>query len=492
LSQDCPHPYKSTCQAVYDRISQTGTLRMKPEEAQDAVVFKRSVQPLQWGAQMVLLASFGGMLGLMLFAGIDSLRALGQVQSRNVQIRQTFLLRNQALEEIRSSLYQSGTFTRDYLLEQDASRAETYRASLQEVRGEMDAALGRYSRSLDAGEAAPFQALQARIADYWKLLDPIFHWDAAEKLARSDAFMHQELFPRRATTLEIADRIATVNEQELNNGDERLKEIFDRFRFRLALMLSITLGVGALLALATTRHILRLARDADLRYRQVALTQGKLKELSARLVEAQEQERCAISRELHDEVGQSLSALLMELGNLGAVAPGNAELRSHVESIRKLAESSVNVVRNMALLLRPSMLDDLGLVPALQWQARELSKRTGMAITVEADGVADDLPEEHKTCIYRVVQEALHNCARHALAHCVRIQVMQANGRIHLSVADDGQGFDSAHTRGLGLLGMEERVTHLGGHFSLQSEPGHGTRLRIEIPLAAHAMEALA
>ena len=114
---------------------------MEPEETKDAVVFKRSVQPLQWGAQVVLLASFGGMLGLMLFAGIDSLRALRQVQSRNVQIRQTFLLRNRALEEIRSALYQSGTFTRDYLLEQDAARAETYRASLQEVRGEMDAAL---------------------------------------------------------------------------------------------------------------------------------------------------------------------------------------------------------------------------------------------------------------------------------------------------------------------------------------------------------------
>ena len=465
---------------------------MEPEETKDAVVPKRSVQPLQWGAQVVLLASFGGMLGLMLFAGIDSLRALRQIQSRNVQIRQTFLLRNRALEEIRSALYQSGTFTRDYLLERDASRAETYRASLQKVRGEMDAALARYSQSLDAGEQAPFSALQARIADYWKVLDPISHWDAGEKLARSDAFMHRELFPRRATTLEIADRIGVVNEQELNNGDERLNALFDRFRYRLVLMLAITLGIGALLAVATIRHILRLARDAYLRYRQVALAQAKLKDLSARLVDAQEQERRAISRELHDEVGQSLSALLMELGNLGAVAPGDAELRSHVESIRKLAESSVNVVRNMALLLRPSMLDDLGLVPALQWQAREISKRTGLAVTVEAESVADDLPEEHKTCIYRVAQEALHNCARHACARSVRIEVVQECDRICLNVLDDGQGFNSRHTRGLGLLGIEERVTHLGGRFHLQSEPGHGVRLRIEIPLAPRPVEAIA
>jgi signal transduction histidine kinase len=465
---------------------------MELEPTRDAAVVKRRAQPLEWGAQVVLLASFGGMLGLMLFAGMDSLRALRQIQSRNVQIRQTFLLRNRALEEIRSTLYQSGTFTRDYLLEPDMARAENYRGSLQAVHREMDAALGRYARSLDAGDRAPFEYLEARIADYWQLLDPIFHWDAKGKLARIGAFMHEELFPRRATTLEIADRIAAVNEQQLTNGDERLKGLFDRFRFRLGVMLAITLGIGALLALATTRHILRLARKADLRYHEVTLAQGKLKELSARLVDAQEQERRAISRELHDEVGQSLSALLMELGNLGAVAPGDAELRSHVESIRKLAEGSVNVVRNMALLLRPSMLDDLGLVPALQWQAREISKRTGMAVTVDAESVADDLPEDLRTCIYRVVQEALHNCARHAVARTVRIEVAQGSGRIQLSVADDGQGFDSAHVRGLGLLGMEERVTHLGGHFELHSEPGYGARLRIEIPLAGQPVEALA
>jgi len=465
---------------------------MKPEEANDAVVFKRSVLPVQWGAQLALLASFGGMLGLMLFAGVDSLRALRHVQSRNVQIRQTFLLRNRALDEIRSALYLSGTFTRDYLLERDPVRAEAYRASLQAIRGKMDAALLRYARSLDAREEAPFQSLSARIADYWKALDPIFHWDAVAKLARSDAFMHRELFPRRATTLEIADRIGAVNEQELSNGDEQVRETFDRFRFRLGVMLAVTLGIGALLALATTRHVLRLARDADLRYRQVVHAQRELKELSARLVEAQEQERRAISRELHDEVGQSLSALLMELGNLGSVAPGDAELRRHLESIRKLAESSVSVVRNMALLLRPSMLDDLGLVPALQWQAREISKRTGMAVAVDAASVADDLPEEHKTCIYRVVQEALNNCARHALARNVRIQVVQESARIRLSVHDDGKGFDSSHVRGLGLLGMEERVSHLGGRFHVQSEPGRGAELRIEIPLASRPAEVLA
>jgi len=211
-----------------------------------------------------------------------------------------------------------------------------------------------------------------------------------------------------------------------------------------------------------------------------------LKELSARLVSAQEQERRAISRELHDEVGQSLSALLMEAGNAAAIVPqDSAEVRRHVESIKKLAEASVNVIRNMTLLLRPSMLDDFGLVPALEWQAREVSKRTGLRVHVTAEETAGELPDELRTCIYRVVQEALHNCARHAQARSVKVVVKQEPSRILLSVEDDGHGFDAGRVRGLGLVGMEERVNHLGGAFEVASQPGNGTKVAVELPIAS-------
>src|SRR5205085_10374019 len=160
-----------------------------------------------------------------------------------------------------------------------------------------------------------------------------------------------------------------------------------------------------------------------------------LPELSARLLSAQEEERRSISRELHDEVGQSLSALLMEAGNAAArVSPDSTEVRRHVESIKRLAEASVQVIRNMSLLLRPSMLDDFGLVPALEWQAREMSKRTGLRVQVAAEESTDELPDELKTCIYRVVQEALHNCARHSQARTVKVVVRQEASKIILSV----------------------------------------------------------
>jgi signal transduction histidine kinase len=136
----------------------------------------------------------------------------------------------------------------------------------------------------------------------------------------------------------------------------------------------------------------------------------------------------------------------------------------------------------MALLLRPSMLDDLGLIPALKWQARECAKRTSMNVSVAADLDSDDLPDEYKTCVYRVVQEALHNCERHSHAATVRIRVEQKLDRLTLVIQDDGQGFDVRQMKGVGLLGIQERVARLGGRSSVHSQPGDGTILSVELP----------
>jgi len=131
------------------------------------------------------------------------------------------------------------------------------------------------------------------------------------------------------------------------------------------------------------------------------------------------------------------------------------------------------------------MLDDLGLIPALKWQARECAKRTSMNVSVATELDSDDLPDEYKTCVYRVVQEALHNCARHSHATSVRIRVEQKPGQLTLVIQDDGQGFDVGQMKGLGLVGIQERVTRLGGKSTVHSKPGRGTILSVKLPFTA-------
>lgn len=444
-------------------------------------------RPFFRSSRFALMVGFGGLLSIMALAGIDALRVLQEFRRGDDQIRSRFLSQDHVLNDIRSDVYVSGTYVRDYLLDPDLQRAEAYRASLDKVHRHMESALSSYGRQVPPAELQHYAALRAELTDYWKILAPISHWDQAERQRSGYTFLSQEVFPRRQNMLAIADRIAELNEQQLNAGNDQVVSLLLRFKNRLILTLVAALLVGLGMALFTMRKILALEKQERLRYEEVADARSQLKGLSARLVQAQETERRALSRELHDEVGQSLSAVLVELRNLSASlgTKSTEQTRGHVETVKGLVEGSVRVVRNMALLLRPSMLDDLGLIPALKWQARETAKRTSMNVTVATELDSDDLPDEYKTCVYRVVQEALHNCARHSHATTVRIRVEEKAARLVLVIQDDGQGFDVRHMKGLGLLGIQERVAALGGKSTIHSQPGEGTILSVELPLTA-------
>jgi signal transduction histidine kinase len=425
----------------------------------------------------------------MVFAGIDGLRVLRRMQDRSGAIQHDFLERSRVLNQIRSDVYLSGTYARDYLLDPELSAAEKNRTELHRLRQEMDAILAGYADLMRPEERGPLDDLRRSLDDYWHVLDPVFQWSPNQRSQNGFRFLRDEVFPRRLVMLGLADQIQGVNERQVHAGNERVAALFSEFRARMGVTLVVTLVLGGLLAVFASRRILDLEGQAASRYSEVMEARGQLKNLSARLVETQEEERRVLSRELHDEVGQSLSAILVGLSNLSAAIRMNArtEMESEVAALRRIVEGTVKMVRNITLLLRPSMLDDLGLIPALEWQAREVSRQTGLRVDVAASGFNDALPEEFKTCIYRVVQEALHNVARHAAAGSVRIVAQQEPRRLLLSIQDDGQGFDVKRSRGLGLLGMDERVAHLGGALQLVSEPGRGTLISVTLPLVASA-----
>ena len=437
----------------------------------------------------LLLAGFGGLLLLMAVAGIDALVVLRQVRTSDTEVRNLYLRRNDALDRVRTGIYQSAITMRQYLLAGNQHEALAQLERWSELRSDTERALAECARILDPAQRPQLHSLELEVQDYWRLLSFLTTIPEKDRRVTGGDYINSEVLRRRGATLDLVDRIDDMNSHEMALGDAELNRAFDRQRLRLVIMLAVTLASGLALAAFTIRRTLRLEQELERRFQDGVRTRQELQELSARLVSAQEEERRAISRELHDEVGQSLSALLMEAGNAAArVSPDSADsadVRRHVDSIKKLAEASVNVIRNMTLLLRPSMLDDFGLVPALEWQAREVSKRSGMRVQVSADEGTGELPDALKTCIYRVVQEALNNCARHAQARSVKVMVEQERNRLVLTVEDDGRGFDAQRVRGLGLVGMEERVHHLGGVFIVRSHPGAGTKVAVELPLAS-------
>ena len=440
-------------------------------------------------SRVALVFGFGVLLTLLVLSGVEAVRAVAQLRSSNEEILEEFLQRQTRLDELRSSIYLSGTYVRDYLLEPDAGKAEESRQALVNTRTQIQTAISFMRTPLsgpaqDATGRAMYDSLQREVAEYWHAIDPVLGWDARQRHGKGYRFLHDEVLPRRSGMLRIADTIASMNQQQLMERDHRLVEMFTGLRSQLSIAVAVMFLGGLALALATVFHVLRLEGQTMAHLQQVSEARQELRNLSARLVESQENERKNISRELHDAVGQSMSAVQFELHDLGVALAGYPEpLRAKLGHIRELVESSVAMVRNMALLLRPSMLDDLGLAAALEWQASQVSRSTGVRIEMTAGEVPDDLPEEHKICIFRVVQEALNNVCRHARASSVEIRLSASDEQISVTVRDDGRGFRTPRRPGLGLLGMQERVESLGGGLKIHSEPGKGATIEIQLPL---------
>jgi signal transduction histidine kinase len=229
----------------------------------------------------------------------------------------------------------------------------------------------------------------------------------------------------------------------------------------------------------------RLEKSYQQEHQATLAAKQDLQRLSARLVAGQEQERQTLSRELHDQVGQALTAIKIDIARTEqGLAPSQTDLLERLRRARKGAEETLEIIRRLSMLLRPSMLDDLGLSATLSWYIKQFAASTTIRVSVNDDGSADLLPDAHKTSLYRIVQESLTNCARHSEARSVVVKLASEEGRYIVCIVDDGKGFVPTHEgRGIGLIGIEERVAEMKGDFQLSSLPGTGTKLYISIPL---------
>jgi signal transduction histidine kinase len=443
---------------------------------------KRKVRSGFWAS---LIIGFGSLIILIALSGFEALERARTISGRISLAYQNNLAVEKDLADIRSQLQTSAILVRDYLLDRSATPYNASPARLISLRGSVSEEIAGLESRIPPETIPNLARMKREVELYWSSLEPIFRWTPEEKAARSSDFVRTRV-PRRAAILEIVSQIETLNQQTLAKQRQEVEQRQQELPVfvRRSVIGTILLGVAiAGLSLYWINRLEKTSRSAHLAIEKAG---HELRRLSQQLVHAQEEERKKLSHELHDEVGQLLTALRIELGNLDEPGKFSDEAsRERLAGTKALAEQALRTVRDLAMGLRPAMLDELGLIPALEWQGREHSRRTGIPVSLEVEGGLDQLPEEYRTCVYRVVQEALTNIARHASARRILIGVRALNDVLSISVKDDGIGFKPRlrSRGGLGLLGMAERIKKLGGELEVVSQPGQGSSILVRMPL---------
>jgi signal transduction histidine kinase len=377
----------------------------------------------------------------------------------------------------------SGIFVRDYLLDVARERAPEYREQIARFRQNNTATVAELF-VLDRPQAERIRSLEAQLDEYWQTFEPIFDWTITEKIFRSASFLRQEVVPRREAILTIAQEIEELNNANLEAQRDEVARRQALFRDDLRWLLWQTVLLGVAVALVAVFRLRTIERRSDEQRTIAQEAERQVRQLAQERDAAQEEERKHLSRELHDHVAQVLTALRMELGRIErARAPTDARVGAAVAEAKNLVDSMFRTVRDLALGLRPSMLDDFGLHAALEWYVRDVIGRYGLKVELRMESDFDALPERHRTCVYRAVQEALTNCVRHAKARSVDVSVTSDGEHLDVTVTDDGVGFDAGRRHaGLGLRGIEERVKELQGAMTIEKVDAGGTKLAIRLP----------
>jgi signal transduction histidine kinase len=429
---------------------------------------------LRW----LFLGVCGFLLALLAASGVVATRLLGEIHAQELRVTHSLAERAQLLSDLLLSVQTYNQAVQQALTQAKVDREETARRRIDALAFEIDSDLKQYPVARDSLEAALVDGLQGVFSQQRTLYISVLTTRPTQPTV--DEYMIRI----QSQMVDYSSRLKAWNGGRLQLADQELASEFGSVRAGLKTALTVGFGSGFLLVMAGMAYIVRLERQTHKRYLQLAQSQREMQQLSARLVDVQEDERRTISRELHDEVGQALGALLVDVGRLSTeLSDDRPEVRTQLDNIKSIAERTFHEVRNIALLLRPSMLDDLGLVAALEWQGREVSRRSDIEVEVQSDIASDNLPDEYRICIYRLVQEALRNAVRHSGAKNAKVTVQQSAKSIRVQVTDDGRGFNPTYTRGLGILGMEERVKRLGGTLNVDSGVDHGVTLTAELPI---------
>jgi len=439
-----------------------------------------------WSKRTALRAGYGAVIVVLVLSAVEAYHIQTTVSQQHLEIYRHFVEQDDALTLLRRNLWLASIYVRDYFIDPTPAQGTLLLSQLDVMERENEAALQVLDRAANHRKVVP--QIRRSLGEFWALIRPIPQTMAHATDKAQMAFLQGQIVPRRGDLYNVLRDLTAADQQRLQNSEGEFAGTRRRAAEGLLMMLVSSVLLCILVARLSLRHAENLERQAEENFAQVAQAKAELQQLSARLLEIEEEGRRKLSRELHDEIGQTLALLQIEISHAQALLAGTpVALKARLDRARELAERTVQTIRNISVLLRPALLDDLGLVPALQFQLEDFLRRSGIPCEFVEDGVADHLPDAVKTCVYRVVQEALHNCEKHSGARKVRVTVRQLPGCLVTEIEDDGRGFqtDAERGAGLGLLGIRERAANAGGSLVIDSAPGRGARIALRIPLEA-------
>src|SRR5687768_2437574 len=443
-----------------------------------------------------LVAGFAVLLAVWAFAGYGLIRSLGDVERRVTAEHDAYALAADAVSLIRRNVLEGSINVRDALIDSDDAARETYREQLRVLREEAERRVAEYvPQAQSAAERDEWAKLQARLPEFWTSLQFVFADDLPTNTTRAATMLRRNVRPIRKDVLTLLDNLKTLQQAALRQHNADVERLYADARARFVWIVGGALLLGLAAAWFATWHVAGL--ENEINRQRLAETHNRLdlERLSARLVDAQEQERRSLARELHDEVGQALTAIKMSVG-VALRTPGTHP-RAHaaLEEARGVAETTLQGVRDLSQLLHPSMLDDFGLPETLAVYLRNFSKRTGIRAHFSHEDRNDRMPPDVEVCLYRIVQEALTNVARHSGALSCSVSLSRGADAVELIVEDAGRGINLASNAadvrsGLGLMGMRERAQTLAGRFTLTNRPEGGTRIVVTLPVRPGAEPA--
>ncbi len=442
--------------------------------------------------RLALLGGFGLTLGLWLFAAFLVTARVGDAHRRSMLLNGRYIQAQELLSSVRAQVLVTSVVVRDALLDPAPRPTADYRKDVGQAYHSIDAALARYEPIVDiAVEHTRVQRLRDEIEALRVRTLEILSTDSRTWQFDARALL-QRLLPGRESVIDVSEKLQAINRAVYMTQQSEMSQVQAQLQGQVLTVLGVALAISFVIAWTAFRYGVRLEQrlvDQRLREEQVS---ADLHRLSARVIHVQEEERRRIARDLHDEVGQALSAVNLELTAAQQYLQRNGTNADLLGEARALADHALRTVRDLSQLLHPSVLEDLGLSAALRSFLSGFGRRTGTAVTFRDDAAPGRLTPEAERTVYRIVQEAITNITRHAAARHVDVCLTESAEYLSVIVQDDGVGFDALDAQrpgrqgGLGLLGIRERATELGWNLRIDSGAGQGTRLEILIPTASH------